>query len=137
MAQISPFIVDLFVGVLCLFLLDMGIVAARRLPSLFNGLGSTGMATSYGMLVFALVFPLFSAALALAMAHFLGLSEGDTLLLAVLAASASYIAVPAAMRLSLPDANPGLYLSLSLAVTFPFNIILGIPLYHYLTMQLN
>ncbi len=137
MAQISAFIVDPFVGVLCLFLLDMGIVAARRMPSLFSGNDTAGAVTSYGMLGFALVFPLFNAGIALGMATMIGLNEGDTLLLAVLAASASYIAVPAAMRLSLPEANPGLYLSLSLAVTFPFNIIVGIPLYHYLTLQLT
>ncbi|MCB1647199.1 MAG: sodium-dependent bicarbonate transport family permease [Pseudomonadales bacterium] len=137
MAQISPLIVGLFSGVLCLFLLDMGIVAARRLPGLFerqeNGKGVFG----YGMLVFALGFPLFNASVALVLAHLLGLNEGDSLLLAVLAASASYIAVPAALRLSLPEANPGLYLSLSLGVTFPFNIIVGIPLYHSLTRFLN
>jgi hypothetical protein len=132
MAQVSPFVVDLFIGVLCLFLLDMGIVAARRLPSLFTGLGSTQTSTRYGMLAFAMLFPLANACIALGMAYLLGLSEGDALLLLVLAASASYIAVPAAMRLSLPEANPALYLSLSLAVTFPFNIIVGIPLYHAL-----
>jgi len=132
MAQISPFVVDLFIGILCLFLLDMGIVAARRLPSLFSGIDRTEMSGRYGLLAFAIAFPLFNAAIALILSYLLGLSEGDTLLLAVLAASASYIAVPAAMRLSLPEANPALYLSMSLAVTFPFNIIIGIPLYHAL-----
>jgi len=132
MAQISPFVVDLFIGILCLFLLDMGIVAARRLPSLFSGIDRTEMSGRYGLLAFAIAFPLFNAAIALTLSYLLGLSEGDTLLLAVLAASASYIAVPAAMRLSLPEANPALYLSMSLAVTFPFNIIIGIPLYHAL-----
>ncbi len=132
MAQVSPFVVDLFIGVLCLFLLDMGIVAARRLPSLFSGQSSTALSGRYGLLAFALVFPLFNACVALGIATVLALSEGDTLLLSVLAASASYIAVPAAMRLSLPEANPALYLTMSLAVTFPFNIIVGIPLYHAL-----
>ena len=132
MAQISPFVVDLFIGILCLFLLDMGIVAARRLPSLFSGIDRTEMSGRYSLLAFAIAFPLFNAAIALTLSYVLGLSEGDTLLLAVLAASASYIAVPAAMRLSLPEANPALYLSMSLAVTFPFNIIIGIPLYHAL-----
>ena len=82
------------------------------------------------MLGAATALPLVNAALALLLAAALGISEGDAFLLIVLAASASYIAVPAAMRLALPEANPGRYLSMSLAVTFPFNILVGIPLYH-------
>lgn len=128
MTQISSFIQDLFLGVLCLFLLDMGIVAARRIKDLRHA-GSKAM----GMLVTsALLLPLFNALLALAVANALDLNEGDALLLIVLAASASYIAVPAAMRLVLPQANPGTYLPMSLAMTFPFNILVGIPLYHAL-----
>ncbi len=129
MGQISPFIGPPFVGVLCLFLLDMGIVAARRLGDLRPTQGRAG--APLGFLVgFAVGFPLVNAAVALAAAGMLGLPEGDALLLTLLAASASYIAVPAALRLALPEANPSIYLTMSLAVTFPFNILLGIPLYH-------
>jgi len=77
--------------------------------------------------------PIFNAIVATSLAYFFGLSKGDAFLLALLSASASYIAVPAAMRLSVPEANPSIYLPLSLAVTFPFNISLGIPLYYFLT----
>jgi hypothetical protein len=79
--------------------------------------------------VFAIMVPLFSAAVGLALAWGLGLGKGDALLFATLCASASYIAVPAAMRLALPEANPGLYATMALALTFPFNIVLGLPLY--------
>jgi len=80
----------------------------------------------------ALLLPLVNAALALGAGAALDLPPGDLMLLTVLAASASYIAVPAAMRLALPEANPGTYLAMSLAITFPFNILFGIPLYHQL-----
>jgi hypothetical protein len=128
MTQISSFIQDLFLGVLCLFLLDMGIVAARRIKDLRHA-GSKAMGILVGS---ALLLPLVNALLALGIASALALNEGDALLLVVLAASASYIAVPAAMRLVLPQANPGTYLPMSLAMTFPFNILVGIPLYHAL-----
>ncbi|CAN5910038.1 sodium-dependent bicarbonate transport family permease [soil metagenome] len=118
---LAPFTNDIFRGMLCLFLLDMGIVSARRLGSI-RQLGIFPM-------VFATLVPLVNAAIAIALAHFIGLDRGDALLLTVLCASASYIAVPAAMRLALPEANPGLYVTMSLAITFPFNIILGLPLY--------
>ena len=84
------------------------------------------------MLAAALLMPMFNAMLGLGAASLLGLSEGDALLFVVLAASASYIAVPAAMRLVLPEANPGLYLTMSLAITFPLNVLVGIPVYHAL-----
>ncbi|MCX2979685.1 sodium-dependent bicarbonate transport family permease [Halieaceae bacterium IMCC14734] len=128
MSQISSFIQDLFLGVLCLFLLDMGIVAARRIKDLRNA-GSKAMSI---LITMALVLPLLNAMLGLGIASALDLDEGDALLLIVLAASASYIAVPAAMRLVLPQANPGSYLPMSLAITFPLNILVGIPLYHAL-----
>jgi hypothetical protein len=131
MTALAPFIGELFVGMLCLFLLDMGIVAARRLRDLRQG--RMGLAQGTGvpfLLGFAILFPLFNATIATLLGWMLGLPEGDALLLTVLGASASYIAVPAALRLALPEANPSLYLPMSLAVTFPFNLLVGIPLYH-------
>lgn len=125
MRQVSPVVQDMFVGVLCLFLLDMGIVAARRL----RDLGGSGARTTV-LVSAALVLPLVNATLAGLLAWRLGLPEGDALLLTILGASASYIAVPAAMRLALPESNPSTYLPMSLAVTFPFNLLVGIPLYH-------
>lgn len=125
MRQVSPVVKDMFVGVLCLFLLDMGIVAARRL----RDLGGPGNRTAV-LVSTALILPLVNATLAGVLAWQLGLPEGDALLLTVLGASASYIAVPAAMRLALPESNPSTYLPMSLALTFPFNLLIGIPLYH-------
>lgn len=131
MEQLSPVIKDLFLGVLCLFLLDMGIVAARRLRDLGNSADQrAGPAPIAYMVGMALVFPVVNAAIALALGTALQLALGDLVLLIVLAASASYIAVPAAMRLALPEANPSVYLPMSLGITFPANLLLGIPLYH-------
>ena len=110
-----------FRGVLCLFLLDMGLVAVRRLQA--SGMLSIRLA---GL---AVLLPLINGVIGAGLGTLIGLPPGSTAALATLAASASYIAVPAAVRLALPEANPGLSLSMSLAVTFPFNIILGIPLY--------
>ncbi len=121
MERVAPFLVAPFTGILCLFLLDMGLVAARQLT------GSKVLAA--GPLIFAIYMPLIGAALGLGAAMLAGLGTGSTALLAVLAASASYIAVPAAMRIALPKANAAVYLTLSLAVTFPFNVLVGIPLY--------
>ncbi len=122
MSMISPFIVDPFRGILCLFLLDMGLVAGR-------GLRQGARELSPPLIAFGIYFPLVSASLAAALVVPLGLSVGGAALFITLAASASYIAVPAAMRLALPEANPAIYLTLSLGVTFPFNLSLGIPLY--------
>jgi uncharacterized protein len=122
MTKISAFIVAPFQGILCLFLLDMGLVAGR-------GLRSSGHLLGLGALVFGIVMPLVGASAGLASAQLIGLSPGGTALLMTLAASASYIAVPAAMRVALPAANPALSLTLSLGVTFPFNLTFGIPLY--------
>lgn len=122
LAEIESFIVAPFKGVLCLFLLDMGLVAGRGLR------GSRGV-LSVGAVAFGLLMPLVGAGTGLATGLLLGLSLGGTVLLMVLGASASYIAVPAAMRVALPEANPALSLTLSLGVTFPFNLTLGIPLY--------
>jgi hypothetical protein len=124
----EPLFGDLFKGILAFFLLDMGLVAAKRIGDL-KKLG-------FFLIGYAIIMPIFNAALAMSLAYFFGLSKGDAFLLALLSASASYIAVPAAMRLSVPEANPSIYLPLSLAVTFPFNISLGIPLYYFLVSLL-
>ena len=117
----QPFSGDLFKGMLAFFLLDMGLSAARQLPGLRG--------QSPWLLAYAVVAPLVHATLALALAALAGLPPGDAALLMVLAASASYIAVPAVVRHAIPEANPSLYVGLSLGVTFPLNILLGIPLY--------
>ncbi|MGB1226483.1 MAG: sodium-dependent bicarbonate transport family permease [Poseidonibacter sp.] len=122
--SMEPLFGTLFKGMLAFFLLDMGIVAAKRIYEL-KKLGLF-------LIVFAIAMPIFNASLSMVLAYFFELSKGDAFLLALLSGSASYIAVPAAMRLSVPEANPGIYLPLSLAITFPFNISLGIPLYYYL-----
>jgi hypothetical protein len=131
MRQVQPLVKDLFLGLLCLFLLDMGIVAAQRLRD-FQQAGErrpSGQVFRV-MLVTALLLPVLNATVGLGIAHLLGLTEGNALLFVVLAASASYIAVPAAMRLALPEANPATYLTMSLAITFPLNLLIGIPSYH-------
>lgn len=122
LAEISSFIVAPFKGVLCLFLLDMGLVAGRGLR------GGSGVLKP-GVLAFGVTMPLIGASLGAVFGVLLGLTPGGVALLMVLSASASYIAVPAAMRVALPEANPSIYLTLSLGVTFPFNLTLGIPLY--------
>ena len=126
---LEPLFVDLFKGVLALFLLEMGLVAARHIGALQR----------FGLflLVFALAMPLVSAALGLATAKLLGLSVGGATLLATLAASASYIAAPAAMRVAVPEANPALSLGSALGVTFPFNVVAGIPIYYQAALWLN
>jgi uncharacterized protein len=129
-AQVKPFFVDIFRGVLCLFLLDMGLVAGRGLRSSFRSLAPP-------VLAFGIYMPLLSASLAAILSLVLGLSTGGAALLITLAASASYIAVPAAMRLALPQAQPSIYLTLSLAVTFPFNLTFGIPLYLWLAERVS
>jgi uncharacterized protein len=112
---------DLFYGVLTFFLLDMGLVAARRIRDLKRA--------GVFLIGFAILMPIGNALLGILLAKFIGMGIGNALLFAVLCASASYIAVPAAMRMSVPEANPSLYVSMALAITFPFNIIFGIPLY--------
>lgn len=120
----APFSIDLFKGMLAFFLLDMGLMAAKN----FDGIkGKPPITIFYGI-----AGPLVHAALALGLCKLLGLALGDTVLLMVLAASASYIAVPAVLRHALPEVNPALYMGMSLGITFPFNIILGIPLYTYI-----
>ncbi|ULQ56107.1 sodium-dependent bicarbonate transport family permease [Flavihumibacter rivuli] len=121
---IKPFTSDIFKGFLAVFLLDMGIVAAKRIKAF----GKAG----WFLTAFGIFIPLINAALAILIAHSLGISDGNAFLLAILAGSASYIAVPAALRLAIPQADPGLYIPMALAITFPFNIVVGIPTYYWL-----
>ncbi|MBU1352478.1 MAG: sodium-dependent bicarbonate transport family permease [Gammaproteobacteria bacterium] len=120
-AAMQPFSGDLFKGMLCLFLLDMGLATARNLPAVRH--------QSPWLLAYAVLGPLVHASLALGLAWVAKVPAGDAVLLMVLAASASYIAVPAVVRFAIPEADPSLYVSLSLGLTFPLNIVLGIPLY--------
>jgi hypothetical protein len=122
---IASFIVEPFKGVLCLFLLDMGVIAGR-------GLREGRRQLTGSVIAFGIYMPLVGAALGWLAARLIGLSPGGSALLIALAASASYIAVPAALRLALPEAKPSIYVPLSLGVTFPFNLTLGIPLYLFL-----
>ncbi|MBU3590591.1 sodium-dependent bicarbonate transport family permease [Polynucleobacter sp. 78F-HAINBA] len=117
----APFSIDLFKGMLAFFLLDMGLMAARNIKGLKGKPPIT--------LLYAIASPLSHALIALALCKLIGLPLGNTILLMVLASSASYIAVPAVLRHALPEVNPALYMGMSLGITFPFNIILGIPLY--------
>jgi len=119
--KMSPFTDKLFYGALCFFLLDMGIVAAQRL-------GDLRKAGAF-LIGFSVLMPLILASIAVLITIVLGLGQGNALLFIVLCASASYIAVPAAMRMTVPEANPSLYISTALGLTFPFNIIFGIPIY--------
>lgn len=122
MTDIAPLIVSPFKGVLCLFLLDMGLLAGRGLRAAPGVVGA-------GAAAFGVLMPLVGACAGLGMGLALGLSTGGVATMMTLAASASYIAVPAAMRVALPRANPALSLTLALGITFPFNLVLGIPLY--------
>jgi len=117
----QPFSGDLFKGMLAFFLLDMGLLVARSFGQLK---GKPGW-----VVVYAVVGPLTHAGLALALAVVAGLAPGNGALLMVLAASASYIAVPAVLRYAIPEANPSVYFGMSLGITFPLNILIGIPLY--------
>lgn len=121
-ASIQPVFVTMFKGVLALFLLEMGLIAAAQ----------AGNLRRHGvfLVAFAVVMPLVSACIGGGLGALMGLSVGGIAMLATLAASASYIAVPAAMRLAVPEANPALSLAAALGVTFPFNVLIGIPLYH-------
>jgi hypothetical protein len=118
-AKVEPFFSSIFTGVLALFLLEMGIVAGRRLSDLRE--------SGVGLFMFAVTFPLLSGFLGVSAGHFAGLSMGGATTLGVLSASASYIAAPAAVRLALPEASPGKFLTASLGITFPFNLTFGIP----------
>lgn len=122
MTRLDLFVGPLFQGALCFFLLDIGLTAARRLME-------GGRKLTPAVVAFALGFPLLSAGVALGLAQLAGLDAGNTALLTILAGSASYIAVPAAMRLAAPEADAGVFVTASLAITFPFNLTLGIALY--------
>jgi uncharacterized protein len=129
LAQVEGFIVTPFTGVLMLFLLDMGIVAGRRLSEV--------RALGVSVVVFGVVMAVIGGTLGVLVGTAIGLSVGGATLLGVLSGSASYIAAPATIRLAVPQANPSLYLTLSLGVTFPFNVIAGIPLYYFLAQLIN
>ncbi len=120
---IKPFTTDIFKGFLAIFLLDMGISSGRKLKDFFNN-GSFAF-------VFAIVIPFVNGMIVAYISQWISPEIGDRFMFAVLAASASYIAVPAAMKIAIPNANPGLYLPMALAVTFPFNITLGMPMYYW------
>lgn len=124
-AGIEPLFSGLFAGVLTLFLLELGIVAGRRLRDITVG--------GWPLIAFGLWFPLFAGSLGVLSGHIAGLSLGGATVLGVITASASYIAAPAAVRLALPEASPGIYLTAALGITFPFNLVLGIPLLHALS----
>ena len=125
----APLFFDLFKGVLALFLLEMGLVTAGRLGDLRR----------FGpfLIGFAVVTPLLSGALGAATGGLIGLSPGGATLLATLYASASYIAAPAAMRVAVPEANPALSIGASLGITFPFNLLVGIPVYHWMATTIH
>lgn len=125
---IAPVFVVGFTGLLCLFLLDMGLIAMRRLRE--------SRALNARLVALAVAMPLINGSIGMLAAVLLGLDPGTGGALAMLAASASYIAVPAAVRLAMPEADPGIYLSMSLAVSFPFNILVGIPLVLQLAPQI-
>ncbi len=121
LTKVKPLFVDLFQGLLCLFLLELGRLAASRIVD-FAKVGIK-------LAAFAVIMPVIHGLIGIIVSRAAGLSEGGAIVLATLAASASYIAAPAAVRTALPEANPAYYLTCSLAITFPFNIALGIPLY--------
>ena len=126
--EVRPLFDNGFKGVLCLFLLDMGLIAARRMMD--------AKALSLRLIILAVALPLVNGTLGTVAGTAIGLAAGDAAVFGVLCASASYIAVPAAMRLALPEANPGIYLTMSLSITFPFNILFGIGLFAALARAL-
>jgi hypothetical protein len=123
--KVAPFIVDPFQGIICMFMLDMGLIVTRNLQHLKS--------ISFSTVLFGIYMPIISAIIGKIFATFIGLNVGDMTLLIVLCASSSYIAVPAAMRLALPEAKSSIYIPISLGVTFPLNIMFGIPLYLWLS----
>ena len=121
LVPMKPFIVDIFKGMLALFMLEMGTMVARRLPEVRK--------VGLFLAAFALTMPVVNAAIGILLAHWIGMSPGNAFMFAVLCGSASYIAVPAVCRFAIPEANPSQYFTMSLAMTFPFNLVVGIPLY--------
>ncbi|MFM7858981.1 MAG: sodium-dependent bicarbonate transport family permease [Flammeovirgaceae bacterium] len=124
--QVSPLYDLPFKGMLTLFLLEAGLVAGRKLSDLKKG--------GAFLLAFGIIFPILHATLGIYLGQWAGLGMGGATVLGILAASASYIAAPAACRVALPEANPSYYLTATLAITFPFNIIVGIPIYHQIAL---
>lgn len=124
---IKPFTNDIFKGFLAIFLLDMGITSGKKIGAFLK--------KGWFTLLFAIFIPLINGCIVAYLSGFVSTAVGDRFIFAILAASASYIAVPAAMRLAIPKANPGLYIPMALAVTFPFNITLGMPIYYFLVQQ--
>jgi hypothetical protein len=118
---IKPFTTDMFKGFLAIFLLDMGITSGKKLDDFFKN----GWFTA----IFAIVIPLVNGSIVAYSSQFVTDEIGNRFVLAVLAASASYIAVPAAMKIAVPKSNPSIYLPMTLAITFPFNITIGMPIY--------
>ncbi|WP_342526790.1 sodium-dependent bicarbonate transport family permease [Chryseomicrobium sp. FSL W7-1435] len=126
---VKPLFIDLYPSVLMIFLLNMGVIAGQRLPEVKKH--------GWKILLFAIFMPVLSGILGIFVGNYIGLSLGGTTLMGVLAGSASYIAAPAALRTSVPEANPSIYLGLSLGITFPFNLIFGIPLYYSIAQWLQ
>lgn len=124
MKDIDPLFVDLFKGFLAFFLLEMGVKASQQMSSLRK--------SGIFLFFFGIGMPIISGCLGIALGSFIYMSPGGVFILAILAASASYIAAPSAIKIAVPEANPTLSLTASLAITFPFNIVVGIPLFHYL-----
>ncbi len=129
MERVKAFFVDPFYGALTLFLLDLGMVAASRLADLRK--------VGFRLVLYGTLLPLLHGAIGVCLGHLAGLSVGGSMVLGAMAASASYIAAPAAVRMAIPEANPSLYLGASLAVTFPFNLVLGIPIYYALAVWMG
>ena len=124
----APFSIDLFKGMLAFFLLDMGLQVAKNLGTILN--------KSKLLILYSLLGPPIHAIFALILARIFEVPLGDTVLLMILAASASYIAVPAALKYAIPKADPTLYFGMSLGITFPINILIGIPFYTWLAQAL-
>ena len=120
--RVEPFFGAIFPGLLALFLLELGVLVGHRLHEVLRG--------GVGLLAFTMLMPIIGGALGVSAGTLTGLSVGGATVLGVLVASASYIAAPAAVRLALPEANPAYYLTASLVLTFPFNLIVGIPVYY-------
>jgi len=129
MKIMQPFTGDIFKGMLSFFLLDMGVVAGRRIGAIKEA--------GFFLVGFGILMPLINAGLGILISLLLNLDQGNAFMLTVLFASASYIAVPAAMRIAIPDANPGIYVPVALAITFPFNIIAGLPLYYWIIQTIH
>lgn len=126
---IKPLFIDLYSSVLILFLLNMGLIAGKRLPEVRHH--------GFKLVVFAILAPLLFGSFGIVIGFLVGLSVGGTALMGVLAGSASYIAAPAALKTSVPQASPSIYLGLALGVTFPFNLIVGIPIYFELARWIH